>query len=208
VLGNALGRQTDALLFLVGPHTTVQGKVRNLNDGSKAWLTAFHGPMQGRRVTLDVVQEIEETAADFVLESHHVAEARIRKFYGTDLRAYWKPGTTDVDPDRMITIAIPSGLHRGARYAPLEAKSARLKALRKKLPSRKFNLTDELIARFPDSYLSSTPFPTYLRDLAVFYKAKLPDLYPEVALPNGEKGGILAALKLIAKDTGHTITWP
>lgn len=208
MMADALGRQTDEVLLLVGSHGGVKGTVRNVNDGAMAWLTAFHGPMQGRRVSLNVVQEVEETAADFLLESHHVAEARVARFYANELRAYWKPGTTVPDADLMITIAIPSGLHRGARYAPIEAKSPRLKGLRQVLPSRQYNLTDELIKAFPDSRLQTLPFPTYLRELAQFYKTQLPDLYPEVTLPNGQKGGILAALKRISADTGVPVTWP
>ena len=207
-MADALGRQTDQVLLLVGNHAAVKGTVRNVNDGSMAWLTAFHGPMQGRRVSTNVAREIEQTAADFLLESHHVAEARIAEFYPNELRAYWKPGTTVPDPELMVTIAIPSGLHRGARYAPIEAKSARLQALRRALPDRDYNLTAELIKKFPPEDLRTKPFPTYLRELAEFYKRQLPDLYPEVTLPNGQKGGILAALKKISADTGVPVTWP
>lgn len=214
LMGNALGRRTDEVVLLVGSHAEVKGTVKNLNEGVKAWLTAYHGPMQGRKVSLRVVREVEESAAVFFLESHHVVEKRVRKFYGPDLFPYWEPGTTVPDPDRMITMAIPAGLHRGARYVPIEAKSPRLEALRKKLPDRSFNLTDELEKEFPDSYfepeppIPKPPFPVYLRKLADFYKSRLPELYPTVVLPNGEKGGILSALERIAADTGHSIEWP
>jgi len=208
-VGLALGRQTDNVLLAVDPHAAVRASVVDINQGAKAWLAAFHGPMQGRTITTSVVREIEQLTADFLLESHHVVESRVRSIYAQQLKAYWKPGTSEVDPQRMITIAIPAALHRGARYAPIEAKTARLAALRDTLPDQLFNLTDALLKRFPDSYLKSTPFPTYLRELAEFYRTNLPGLYPKVTLPDGRSGGLLEALQRIAQDTNcPPIPWP
>ena len=81
--------------------------------------------------------------------------------------------------------------------------------MRKALPGRDFNLTAKLIERFPDTcFTKPTPFPQYLRELAEFYKKEMGSLYPEITLPNGEKGGILAALEKIRKDTGASVVWP
>ncbi|MEV6596581.1 hypothetical protein AB0M36_06880 [Actinoplanes sp. NPDC051346] len=195
VVGHSLAKRTDELVLITGKHTDVQDQIRDLNRAGKVWLTTFMGPAQGNTITRQLVVEIEQSAADFIFESHHVVEARLRTRY-PELRNAFASG------DEMITVAIPSGLHRGARYAPLEARTVKLKQLRDALPDRDFNLTALLMTKFDDAYFA-TPgkdYRTFLTELSGFYKQHLPEMYK----PAGPAAthGIHAALVQIATKTG------
>lgn len=205
VVGDLLGRQTDALALKAGAHGSVRPPLVDLNRAGKAWLSAFYGPAQGTRFGQRVLKDIEATAADFVFESHHVVEVRVRKHYAKDLAAFVTKAGEPPDPDAMIAIAIPAGLHRGARYYPLELKSPRLRKLRESLESRPYNLTERLQVEFPDSKLATLPFPDYLSQLSEFYKKELPEFYREVVLPDGSTGGFRAALLQVAQKTGQPV---
>lgn len=197
VVGDFLGRRTDALTLRVDTHGTVAGSLTELNRASKAWLIAFFGPAQGTNFGKRILADLEATAADFVLESHHAVPREARKFYSRELAVF----PPDERETAMIAIAIPAGLHRGARYYPLEGKSPRLKQIRDSLPDRQYNLTDRMRSRFTEDYMSRTPFPTYLKELSEWYKSELPELYKHTDLPGGGRGGIREALILIAQKT-------
>jgi hypothetical protein len=198
VAGDYLARRTDNLALSTGPHGTVKVPLSDLNRASKAWLIAFFGPARGTKFGREALEELEGTTADFVLESHHVVPMELAERYKAELAAFVTEIGKPPNIDAMITCAIPAGLHRGARYYPLELKSPRLAKLRKSLPSRGYNLTDSLRTEFSVAKVANMPFDEYLTKLSAFYRKELPELYREVALPGGGKGGIREALLQVA----------
>ncbi|MGW7513089.1 hypothetical protein ACWGJ0_35970 [Streptomyces massasporeus] len=200
VVSEHLGRDIDRLALSIGSHAQVTRSVEPLNQGVKVWTTAYLGPAQGHSMTRNVVVEIEQQAAYWLLDSHHLVEGRMIERYAAELGVGYG---TPPDYDKMITIAIPRALHGGHRYVPLDGQSKRLKKIRKSLPPVGYNLSDRLEAKFDNVYLSdpNNTFPKFLKELSEWYKNELPDLYPEITLPNGEEGGIRAGLLKIAADT-------
>lgn len=202
LIGGVLARQTDKITLSVGPHQALTGVLEPLNRGAAYWLTSFFAVAEGPRLTDNVILNMEQHAADLLLESHHVVEVRAWEHYA-ELQSAFPAVAADGRPGEraMWAIAIPSELHRGARYANLERKTTRMAQLRRGLPAREYNLTTNLMQAFPESYLETVPLPTYLQQLSEFYRTELPGLYQPV-MPSGEPpGGMREALLRIADAT-------
>ena len=202
-LGDVLAKQADELSLSVATHADALARIEPLNRGSAQWLTAFFATAEGPDISDVVVRNLEQLSSDFLLESHHVVEHRIRKHFPVLQQKFPQlPGDGDRPGQMaMITVALPAQLHRGARYYNLEGKKTALAALRRQLPARDVNVTTLLNTAFPDSRVRSMAYRDFLHELSAFYKREVPLVYTSATLPTRGTGGIREALLQIARIT-------